>query len=135
MKISTEKLSHEIADKEGDEERTRAMGKMECMETYMSSKGEMKTSLRLMIWRARIREENVDGVKETDVFVLNVLEKFEFAISAFGEDRRAEGLHNLLDGNGCACELVLCGAAEDMWGVWGKRRRRITYHTSPNAPG
>ena len=30
MKISTEKLSHEIADKEGDEDRAR--GKVESME-------------------------------------------------------------------------------------------------------
>jgi len=64
--------------------------------------------------------------KETDIFVLDVLEEFELAISAFGEDGGAEGLHNLLDGNGCACELVLCGTEEGMWGVWGKRmwRRR-----------
>jgi len=49
MKISTEKLSHEIADKQGDEGTARARGKMESTETHMSSKGEMKTSLRLMI--------------------------------------------------------------------------------------
>lgn len=84
----------------------------------MSSKGEMKTSLRLMIWRKGLagRER---GVEETDVFVLDVLEKFELTIRAFGENRRAEGLHNLLDSNGCACELVLCRTEEDMCGVRG----------------
>jgi hypothetical protein len=58
--------------------------------------------------------------------VLDVLEKFEFAIGAFGEDGRAEGLHNLLDSNGCACELILCGTEGNMCGVRGKRmwRRR-----------
>jgi hypothetical protein len=44
--------------------------------------------------------------------VLDVLEKFQLAISAFGEDRRAEGLHDLLDSDGCACELILCGTGE-----------------------
>ena len=84
----------------------------------MSSKGEMKTSLRLMIWRKGLagRER---GVEETDVFVLDVLEKFELTIRAFGENRRAEGLHNLLDSNGCACELVLCRTEEDMCGARG----------------
>jgi hypothetical protein len=32
VKISTEKLSHEIADKESDEDRARARGKIESME-------------------------------------------------------------------------------------------------------
>ena len=32
MKISTEKLSHEIADKEDEEDRVRAGGKIESME-------------------------------------------------------------------------------------------------------
>ena len=58
-------------------------------------------------------------VEETDVFVLDVLEKFELAIRAFGEDRCAEGLHNLLDCHGCACELVLCGTEEDMCSARG----------------
>lgn len=84
----------------------------------MSSKGEMKTSLRLMIWRKGLAERE-RGVEETDVFVLDVLEKLELTIRAFGENRRAEGLHNLLDSNGCACELILCGTEEDMFGERG----------------
>jgi hypothetical protein len=46
MKISAEELSHEITDKVG----MRMCSRMESAETYISSKGEMKTSLRLMIW-------------------------------------------------------------------------------------
>jgi hypothetical protein len=46
VKISTEKLCDEISDK-GDKGRARR-GKL--TKTDMSSKGEMKTSLRLMIW-------------------------------------------------------------------------------------
>jgi hypothetical protein len=82
----------------------------------------MKTSLRLMIWRERelagdIRQKRS---KETDVFVLDVLEKFQFAISALREDRRAEGLHDLLDGNGGACKLILCGTGEGNCGMRGE---------------
>jgi hypothetical protein len=47
--------------------------------------------------------------KETDVFVLDVLEKFQLAISAFREDGCTEGLHDFLDSDGCACKLILCG--------------------------
>ena len=48
----------------------------------------------------------------TNVFVLDMLEKFELAVSAFGKDGSAKGFHNLLDSNGCACELVLCGTED-----------------------
>ena len=40
--------------------------------------------------------------------MLDMLEKFELAVGALGEDRRAEGFHDLLDGDGCASELVFC---------------------------
>jgi hypothetical protein len=52
VKISTEKLSHEIAAKKGDEDRERRGrqgGSWRGGNTHMSSRGEMKTSLRLMI--------------------------------------------------------------------------------------
>ena len=41
--------------------------------------------------------------------MLDVLEQLELAVRALGEDGGAEGLHDLLDSNGCACELILCG--------------------------
>ena len=59
--------------------------------------------------------------KETDVFVLDVLEKFQLAIGAFGEDRRAEGFHDLLDSNRCTSELILCGTGEGICEMRGKR--------------
>jgi len=37
-----------------------------------------------------------------------MLEEFELAVGALGEDRRAERFHDLLDGDGCTCELVFC---------------------------
>ena len=65
--------------------------------------------------------------------MLDVFEKFQLAISAFREDRCAEGLHDLLDSNGCACELIFCRTGEGISGMRGKRRIE-THHTSPNAP-
>lgn len=39
----------------------------------------------------------------------DVLEKLKLSVGAFGEDRGAEWLHDLLDGDAGACELVFCG--------------------------
>jgi hypothetical protein len=44
-----------------------------------------------------------ESVKLPDVFVLNVLEEFEFAVGTFGKDGGAKGFHDLLNGDGCAC--------------------------------
>lgn len=40
-----------------------------------------------------------------------VLEQLELAVGPLGQDRRAEGLHDLLDGDGLVCQLVFGGAA------------------------
>lgn len=51
MKISAEEFSDEIADKiNAVRMRASMIGKVGKRRTYISSKGEMKTSLRLMIW-------------------------------------------------------------------------------------
>ena len=65
-----------------------------------------------------------------------MLEEFELAVGAFREDRRAEGFHDLLDGDGCACELVFCRTEQGIWvGVVGTRKVwSEAYHTRPNAP-
>jgi hypothetical protein len=44
-----------------------------------------------------------ESVKLPDVFVLNVLEEFEFAVGTFGKDGGAKGFHDLLYGDGCTC--------------------------------
>jgi hypothetical protein len=44
------------------------------------------------------------------IFVLKMLQKLQFAISPFRKHRGAERLHDLLDGDGLASELVLCRA-------------------------
>ncbi len=40
--------------------------------------------------------------------MLDVLQEFEFAIGALAEDWGGEGLHDLLDRDGGAGQLVLC---------------------------
>ena len=72
----------------------------------MSSRGEMKMSLRLMTYLF-VRPFPRSAHLYTDIFVSEMLEKLQFTVSSFGEDRRAEGLHNLLDSHGLVCELVL----------------------------
>lgn len=47
-----------------------------------------------------------------DVLVLDVLEEFEFTVGALGEDGCREGLHDLLDSDRGARELVLGRAVE-----------------------
>lgn len=39
-----------------------------------------------------------------------VLQEFQFAIRSLGQDGGAEGLHNLLDGDGSPGQLVSCCA-------------------------
>ena len=51
--------------------------------------------------------------------MLDVLEELELAVSALREDGGVEGLHDLLDRDRGARELVLCGT---MAGLGGKKR-------------
>jgi len=50
----------------------------------------------------------VEG-QNTYILVLDVFQQFELAIRAFAEDRGAERLHDLLDGNGGSSQLIFCG--------------------------
>lgn len=82
----------------------------------MSSRGEMKISLRLMTFifvRPFLRPAHL----YTDIFMSEMLEKLQFSVSSLGEDRCAKGLHNLLDSHGLVCELVLrrAGAVSVPW--------------------
>ena len=69
-----------------------------------------------------------------DVFVLDVLEEFELAVGALGEDRRAEGFHDLLDGDGCTRKLVFCGTEQGGIRKEENVEMRVAYHTRPKAP-
>lgn len=73
----------------------------------MSSKGEMKMSLKLMICAAvRICRPCNAGCCPY-VLVSQVLEQLQLAVGALRKDRSAEWLHDLLDRHGLAGELVL----------------------------
>lgn len=52
-------------------------------------------------------------IRDTDVLMLDMLEELELAISALAQYWGAEGLHDLLDRDRGASELVLCGTDVD----------------------
>ena len=47
----------------------------------------------------------------TDILMSQVLQELQLAVGTLGQNRCAERLHDLLDSNGLACELVLCRTA------------------------
>jgi hypothetical protein len=77
----------------------------------MSSSGEMKMSLRLIICGALEAATAKARVWGAHILVPEVLEKLQLAVCTLGQDRSTEGLHDLLDGHGLAGELVLGRAA------------------------
>lgn len=78
--------------------------------TYISSRGEMKTSLRLItccVVQRRCCSPEGGGGCERYIFMLQVLEQLQLSVGALGQDRCAEGLHNLLDRNRLSRKLIL----------------------------
>lgn len=51
------------------------------------------------------------------VLVLDVFQKLEFTVSPLRQHGRTEGLHDLLDRDGNACQLVLCGTVDPAFSV------------------
>jgi len=92
----------------------------------MSSNGEMKISLNDMTFSTSVRlPKSMRGRKwATDILVLQVLQELQFAICSLGEDWRAEGLHDLLDGDILAGQLVSGRAVEGV--SWSKIIRRTS---------
>jgi hypothetical protein len=127
VEIGAEKLGDEISG--GVSEMKGREGKNG---EYKSSRGEIKTSLRLMICKSGQEWGGGERGDGTHVLVLNVLEEFELSVGSFAEDGGAERLHDLLYRDRSACELVLGGTRE--WWVAGHRRGRDGYQTRPNAP-
>ena len=66
--------------------------------------------------------------------MLNVFQKFQFTVGPLRQDRRAEGLHDLLHCDGDACKLVLCGTVGPIFSEADKYEETITDQTRPNAP-
>jgi hypothetical protein len=77
----------------------------------MSSRGEMKMSLKLMICPASEFALQTCCFWYAHILVPEMLEELQLAVCALRQDRSAEWLHNLLDSHGLAGELVLRRAA------------------------
>jgi len=81
----------------------------------------------------------------TDILVSEMLQQLEFSVRALGQDRGAEGLHDLLDGHILTGELIF-GRAEASPGAVSKPGLRLRcwghqgageggpYQTRPKAP-
>jgi hypothetical protein len=78
----------------------------------MSSSGEMKISLKLMICPALESARVRSRCWCAHILMSEMLEKLQFAVCALRQHRSAEGLHDLLDGHGLAGELILGRAAK-----------------------
>ena len=78
--------------------------------TYMSSRGEMKMSLKLMTCCLISETAQIRPKRDTRSYVLmaQMLEKLQLAVCALGQNGCAEGLHDLFDRDGRCGELVLC---------------------------
>jgi hypothetical protein len=77
------------------------------MDAYISSRGEMKISLKLMICPASEFAFFIYCLWVAHILVSEMLEELQFAVGALRQDRSAEGLHDLLDSHGLAGELIL----------------------------
>ena len=117
--------------------------------TDMSSRGEMKMSLRLITYdgTSRLSEPSPDGrgCTTTYVFMSKMLEQFQLAIGPLRQHRGAEGFDDLLDGDGGAGQLIAGRAArgpKDMPSaprrlaaiVMSPGRSDGAYQTRPKAP-
>jgi hypothetical protein len=77
---------------------------------YMSSNGEMKISLKLIIYGVSASKLDsrfyfsLDG--NTNVFVAEMLEKLQLPVGSLGQNRGAERLHDFLDRNRLRCQLI-----------------------------
>lgn len=67
-------------------------------------------SLRLMTFAVSADAPSAVG-KATNILVSEVLEELELAVCSLRQDRSAERLHDLLDGDGLTSELILGRAA------------------------
>jgi hypothetical protein len=62
-----------------------------------------------------------------------VLQELQFAVGTLGQDRCAERLHDLLDGNGLVCELILC-RTKGLLEALLHAAVVFAHQTRPNAP-
>lgn len=101
VKIGSEELGDEVTEKSANSSKRSACA------TYISSNGEMKISLKLIIWYIVRARSTCTAGYDPYVLVPQVLKQLQLAVGALREDRSAERLHDLLDRHGLAGELVL----------------------------
>lgn len=75
----------------------------------MSSNGEMKISLKLIIYAASVKKSGslFFGKMKTDVLMTKMLKQLQLAVGSLGQDGGTEGLHDFLDSDWLRCQLVL----------------------------
>lgn len=77
---------------------------------YMSSRGEIKMSLKLMTFK-----NSVCGFIVCEIFphvlMPEMLQELKFSVGTFRENRSAKRLHDLLNRHGLTCKLILCGTS------------------------
>lgn len=98
----------------------------------MSSRGEMKMSLRLIIYR--LSRYARKGLEWTNVFMAEVLEQLELTIGSFRQDWGAKGFHDLLDSDRLVGELVFCRTTIVSSQFPTVNPSMMSYQTRPNAP-
>lgn len=82
--------------------------------TYISSKGEIKISLKLMTCGCSADFRIISLLAPAYVLMLEMLQELQFSVCALGQDRRAERLHDFLYRHGLPSELILRGAAPSL---------------------
>jgi len=108
----------------------------------MSSSGEMKMSLKLMICGGAQRTiPRAAAVDEEGLYILmaQMFEKFQFTIRPLRQYRGAERFHDLLDRNRLSGKLILSRAVESAAVRMcddgdGDGGGSATYQTRPKAP-
>lgn len=131
MKVGAQELGHKVSRmKIGLGSRSARKYSI----PYMSSRGEMKISLKLITFE-NFSSSLVVLQIQSYVLVTEMFQEFEFSVSTLREDRSAERLHDLFHRDGLACELILCGTVH-MFSAGGANSNhdRDSYQTSPKAP-
>lgn len=111
-------------------------------ETYISSRGEMKISLREITWTKSASRRSILSNSYTHILVLQVLQQLQLSVGSFRQHGSTERLHDLLDRDILTGEVVF-GRATNGIRVSSHGAQQNQYHqnegrnahqTSPNAP-
>jgi len=108
MEVSAEEFSHKVAV---DGFSLACDDRAQDCESYMSSSGEMKMSLKLITFGASACSFACIVVHPY-ILMTQMFEKLQFSVGAFRQDRGAERFHYFLDGDSLTGELIFRRAIE-----------------------